>query len=209
MGIRRRPRVPDVGKCDRRVVHRADHISRERQHGVEPRGARGERLAKLVLLRPEYRLHAHQVRKLARPATRDRAAVEIHHDLKVSRVRHDVPVLLDPVRLVALPEVNLDAFDAPPAQLRELRTPRLACMHPVTRCLGDVVVRPSRVVPEQRRDLFCARMSEDIGDVAGLHLIPVRVDQRVLPSHLRRQIDERFQVGGVLRAVALRPPAPR
>ena len=52
-------------------------------------------------------------------------------------------------------------------------------------------------------------MSDDVFDRSRLHQVPVRVDQRVLPPHVRGEIGERVERLGVLRTVALRPPAPR
>src|SRR5262249_23623758 len=60
----------------------------------------------------------------------------------------------------------------------------------------------------EKANPLLAGVRDHILDPPALHQVPVRVDERVLPTHLRCEIDERVEAFGVLRAVALGPPAP-
>ena len=82
--------------------------------------------SKSVALGAAHGLHGHQVRPGPLPAARQRAAVEVDHDLELGRVLQDVVVEADDVLLVALEEVDLDALDAPLLQQLELEAADLA-----------------------------------------------------------------------------------
>ena len=51
-----------IAEEDRRVVHRADGVPRERQDGIVPRSQAGECRLELVILGAANGFHAHQVR---------------------------------------------------------------------------------------------------------------------------------------------------
>jgi len=59
----------------------------------------------------------------------------------VSRILEHLAVLADAILFVAVPEVDLDALDAPLLETRELGAAHVARMHPITRRLRSVVVR--------------------------------------------------------------------
>ena len=68
---------------------------------------------------------------------------------------------------------------------------------------------PPELYQKSRPTCFALRVRDDVLDGAALHDVPVGVDQRILPAHVRREIGEGVELLRVLRAVAHRPPAPR
>ena len=82
-------------------------------------------------------------------------------------------------------------------------------IHQAARLLGDEVVRPAGVVPEQQAHALFRGVPDELRDRVLFHQVPVGVDQRVLPAHLGGQIDEIAQGPDVPRARIVRPPPPR
>ena len=94
--------------------------------------------------------------------------------------------------------------------LRELRAPLLARRHAVARRLGDVVVRAAGVVPEEqarRPSASRARCTSSIVPVC-ITFQFASTSAYSQPISAARSV-KAVQRLGVLRAVALRPPAPR
>ena len=69
-------------------------------------------------------------------------------------------------------------------------------------------MRAAGVVPQQQADALAVGVGDQVVDRAVLHPVPVGVHQRVLPAHLRRQIDPGLELGAILRAVVIEQPAP-
>ena len=78
--------------------------------------------------------------------------MEVDEQVELGRIAKHIAILLYPILLVAVPEIDLDALDAPLPQSGELRSPCLLGRHAVARRLGDDVVRAAGVVPEEQAD---------------------------------------------------------
>ena len=107
----------------------------------------------LVLLGAEHRFHADQMRELPRPSARDGAAVEVDEQLEISGVREHSRYCRMRSCLSLCQKSTLTPFTPHFWSWANslLRASRV--VHAIARRLGDIVVWPAGVVPEQQADI--------------------------------------------------------
>nr|GEU28270.1 hypothetical protein [Tanacetum cinerariifolium] len=183
--------VGDVAEHHGREVHRIEQVAREWQHGH----VGGHGVFVLLLETGELealdRFHRHEVGPGAVPAARDGGTVEVYQQAGSCSVVQDVHVIRHHGLRVAIEKVDFHALDAQVADALELRRALRVREQLVLGRVFRAVPRPRRVIPEDQAHVLFRAVGRQLADLVVADAgIPVDVDQRVIPVHIGRVIDE-------------------